>query len=71
VIVFNEASGQTHILDVFSEWALREIAKAPVYEDELAHRLKVEAELAEDLARNRLSQVLEGFRLQGLIERVE
>lgn len=66
--MYNGASGQTHLLDPFSEWVLREIEGSPVRFGELVDRLVGEADLEEDLASGRLCEVLTGFDAEGLVE---
>ena len=67
-VVFNEASGQTHLLDAFSEWVLREIERLPDSFAALAERLVKEADLEENLVMGRLQEVLAEFDKQGLAE---
>ncbi len=67
-VIFNQASGQTHLLDAFSQWVLRELEQAPAPLAALADRLVREAELDEDLAIRRLQEVLAEFDKQGLVE---
>ncbi len=67
-VIFNPASGQTHLLDAFSAWVLRELETSPSSRDVLADRLVREAGLEADLAVRRLQEVLEKFHTQGLAE---
>jgi len=67
-VVFNAASGQTHLLDPFSEWVLREIEKSPDSLDALVNRLAADVELERGLAISRLREVLAEFDRQGLVE---
>jgi PqqD family protein of HPr-rel-A system len=67
-VVFNVASGQTHLLDPFSEWVLRELEGSPGSLGGLVDRLSVEAGLEKSLAIRRLREVLVEFDKQGLVE---
>lgn len=67
-VIFNQASGQTHLLDAFSAWVLRELEKSPSSRDVLADRLVRETGLEADLADRRLREVLADFDRQGLVE---
>jgi PqqD family protein of HPr-rel-A system len=68
VIVFNRASGQTHLLDAFSAAVLREIAERPrsmsALSEDLAERLGLDDSAVE--ARSRI--VCESFARLGLAE---
>ena len=66
--LFNAASGQTHFLDPFSEWVLRELEDSPGSLGALADRLFVEVGLEKGLANRRLREVLAEFDKQGLVE---
>lgn len=67
-VIFNQASGQTHLLDAFSAWVLRELENSPSSRDVLADRLVREAGIEADLAVRRLQEVLAKFHRQGLVE---
>lgn len=66
-VVFNEASGQTHVPHPLSEWILREIECAPVTLDSLANRLSDEAAIERDIAISSVREVLAEFTNLGLI----
>ncbi len=68
VIVFNAASGQTHLLDALSAAALREIEKLPGGNGELALRLAERFELDTDVLLRRLREVCAHFDALGLVE---
>ena len=68
VLVFNQASGQTHVLDALSAWVLQELEVSPSSDDVLAERLVKVAGLEPDLAVRRLQEVLAKFEGQGLVE---
>ena len=67
-VVFNPASGQTHVLDAFSAWVLRELEISSSSREVLADRLVRELGLEADLAGRRLKEVLAKFEVQGLVE---
>jgi len=67
-VVFNQASGQTHVLDAMSAWVLRELEMSPSSHDILANRLVRDLGLEKDLAVCRLQEILAKFECQGLVE---
>lgn len=68
VIVFNTASGQTHLLDAFSAAALREIEDRPGSIDQLAFRMAERFELGTEVLLQRLTEVCARFDELGLVE---
>ena len=68
VIVFNTASGQTHLLDALSAAALREIEDQPGSVDRLADRVAERFELDTDVLLQRLTEVCARFDELGLVE---
>ena len=66
-VVFNEASGQTHVPHPLSEWILREIENSPVTLDSLAERLASESAIEHELAISSTRQVLAEFADLGLV----
>ena len=67
-VVFNAASGQTHVPHPLSEWILREIESSPVTLGSLANHLAREAGLEQDLAISRVREALAEFNNLGLVE---
>jgi len=68
VIVFNTASGQTHLLDALSAASLREIENRPGDIGQLALRLAERFELDTEALVQRLSEVCAHFDALGLVE---
>ena len=68
VIVFNRASGQTHLLDAFSAAVLRRIEACPGTISELRRYFASGYELDEDILSERLDMVCRRFRQLGLAE---
>jgi PqqD family protein of HPr-rel-A system len=68
VIVFNRASGQTHLLDAFSAAVLRRIEAAPTTILELQKAFAADLALDESVLRDRLSDVCRRFDQLGLAE---
>ncbi len=67
-VVFNEASGQTHVPHELSEWVLREIENKPETMGALVARLCEAADYEEDHAVFRVREVLSELSDLGLIE---
>ena len=67
-VIFNQSSGQTHLLDAIAAWVLRELEVAPSSTDLLADRLVQEAGLEAEFAVRRLQEILANFEAQGLVE---
>jgi len=68
IIVFNRASGQTHLLDAFSAAVLRRIEAAPAATSDLARFFATGLELDERGLANRVNAVCERFDQLGLAE---
>ncbi len=68
VIVFNTASGQTHLLDALSAAVLEEIENRPGDVDRLALRLAERFELDTEALPRRLGEVCKHFDELGLVE---
>jgi PqqD family protein of HPr-rel-A system len=68
VIVFNRASGQTHLLDAFSAAVLRQIEAAPMTIPDLRRHFATGFALDESLLHDRLSAVCARFDQLGLAE---
>jgi PqqD family protein of HPr-rel-A system len=68
VIVFNRASGQTHLLDALSAVVLRRIEAAPVAMPELQRSLAADLGLEESVLSDRLREVCRLFDQLGLAE---
>lgn len=68
VIVFNRASGQTHLLDAFSAAVLRRIEAAPTTLPHLQRYFAADLALEESVLSDRLSAVCERFDQLGLAE---
>jgi PqqD family protein of HPr-rel-A system len=68
VIVFNRASGQTHLLDAFSAAVLRQIESAPTTMPDLRQHFATEFDLDENLLSERLQAVCQRFEQLGLAE---
>ena len=68
VIVFNSASGQTHLLDAFSAAVLRRIEAAPTTIPDLQRYFATDLALDESVLSDRLSAVCERFDQLGLAE---
>jgi PqqD family protein of HPr-rel-A system len=68
VIVFNRASGQTHLLDAFSAAVLRRIEAAPTGLPDLQRSLAIDLALDESALSARLSDVCRRFDQLGLAE---
>lgn len=66
-LVFNEASGETHLPHPLSEWVLREIENSPVTLGSLADRLVRETKMGPDMAISRLREVLAEVEDLGLV----
>lgn len=67
-VLFNGASGQTHLIDAFSEQILRELEKSPLSAGALIDRLAQETGLDTELVSTRVREVLDQFDKQGLAE---
>jgi PqqD family protein of HPr-rel-A system len=67
-VVFNRASGETHLLDAFSDWVLREIEAGPTSLAALTGRA-VALEMDAGPAEARLREALAVFEREGLAER--
>jgi PqqD family protein of HPr-rel-A system len=68
IIIFNRASGQTHLLDAFSAAALRRIEAAPTTIPDLQRTFASELALKESVLGDRLSDVCQHFDQLGLAE---
>jgi PqqD family protein of HPr-rel-A system len=68
VIVFNRASGQTHLLDAFSAAVLRRIELAPATKTDLISYFVAELGLDDDPLSDRLNGVCQRFEELGLAE---
>jgi PqqD family protein of HPr-rel-A system len=68
IIVFNRASGQTHLLDAFSAAVLRRIEAAPTTIPDLQRTFASELALNESVLSDRLSDVCRHFDQLGLAE---
>jgi PqqD family protein of HPr-rel-A system len=68
VIVFNRASGQTHLLDAFSAAVLRRIEAAPGTISDLQRQFAIGFELDEHILSERLDVVCRRFDQLGLAE---
>ena len=68
VIVFNRASGQTHLLDAFSAAVLRRIEAAPVAASDVARFFATGFELDERVLIDRVKGVCARFDQLGLAE---
>ena len=68
VIVFNCASGQTHLLDAFSAAVLRRIEASPSTVLELGRFFAIGFELDEDILSERVEVVCRRFDQLGLAE---
>ena len=68
VIVFNRASGQTHLLDAFSAAVLRRIEAAPTTLPHLQRYFAADLALEESVLSDRLSAFCERFDQLGLAE---
>ena len=68
VIVFNRASGQTHLLDAFSAAVMRRIEAAPTTLPHLQRYFAADLALEESVLSDRLSAVCERFDQLGLAE---
>ena len=67
-VVYNRASGGTHLIDAFSVAALRRIAEGPCRFDLLAAHIVTACGAGEDEVRARLKPVLDRLRQLGLAE---
>jgi PqqD family protein of HPr-rel-A system len=67
-VVFNRASGRTHLLDAFSAAALRALSEQPQDIATLSHDLVAQSGAPEDSVTVRLRQVLNTLRELGLAE---
>lgn len=70
MVVFNRASGGTHLLDAFSAAALRLVAEGPLEVAALSRQLAADSGAAEEAVSARLSEVLERLRTLGLAEQI-
>lgn len=70
MVVFNRASGGTHLLDAFSAAALRLVAERPLEVAALSRQLAADSGAAEEAVSARLSEVLERLRTLGLAEQI-
>lgn len=68
VIVFNRASGQTHLLDAFSAAALRQIEAAPTTMPDLRRYFATGLALDESVLSDRLRAICQRFDQLGLAE---
>ena len=68
VIVFNRASGQTHLLDALSAAVLRQIEAAPTTIADLRRHFATGFALDESLLHDRLSAICARFDQLGLAE---
>jgi PqqD family protein of HPr-rel-A system len=68
VIVFNRASGHTHLLDAFSAAVLRRIEAAPTTMPELRRSLAADLGLDEIVLGDRVPEVCRRFDQLGLAE---
>jgi PqqD family protein of HPr-rel-A system len=68
VIVFNRASGQTHLLDAFSAAVLRRIEASPATTSDLARFFATRFELDERMLSERVAGVCARFDELGLAE---
>ena len=68
VIVFNRASGQTHLLDAFSAAVLRRIEASPAKTSDLARFFAASFELDEGVLSERVDAVCARFDQLGLAE---
>jgi PqqD family protein of HPr-rel-A system len=68
VIVFNRASGQTHLLDAFSAAVLRRIESAPTPKIDLIRHFVAELGLDGGSLSDRLNAVCQRFEELGLAE---
>jgi PqqD family protein of HPr-rel-A system len=67
-VVYNEASGETHILDAFSDWLLLELVKGPAPLAALVARAAAEAGAEPARAEARVRETLARFDGEGLAE---
>ena len=70
-MVYNRASGRTHLLDAFSATVLKRIADGPCRFDGLARHIATVCGAGEGEVRQRLKPVLERLRQLGLAEQVD
>lgn len=70
MVVFNRASGGTHLLDAFSAAALRLVAERPLEVAALSRQLAADSGAAEEAVSARLAEVLERLRTLGLAEQI-
>jgi PqqD family protein of HPr-rel-A system len=68
IIVFNRASGQTHLLDAFSAAVLRRIEAAPTTLPELRRSLAADLGFDETALSDRMREVCRRFDQLGLAE---
>lgn len=68
MIVFNRASGQTHLLDAFSAAVLRRIESAPATKTDLVRYFVAGLGLDDGLLSERLNAVCRRFEELGLAE---
>ena len=68
VVVFNRASGQTHLLDAFSAAVLRQIEAAPATFPDLRRHFATGLALEESMLHDRLTAVCARFDQLGLAE---
>jgi PqqD family protein of HPr-rel-A system len=68
IIVFNRASGQTHLLDAFSAAVLQQIEKCPRTIFDLRRHFVTGFDLDEDVLSDRLDVVCQRFDQLGLAE---
>ena len=69
-MVYNRASGGTHLLDAFSAAALKRIVEGPCEFDRLARHLAMACGAGEGEVRARLKPVLDRLHQLGLAEQV-
>ena len=67
-VVYNEASGETHLPHPLSEWVLREVSNSPTSGQSLAMKLVSESNVARDVANSRIQEVLAELHDRGVIE---
>ena len=68
VIVFNTASGQTHLLDALSATALRDLERGPRTLAQLAGAMAGRFDLEPEILSNRLVEICARFDQLGLAE---
>lgn len=69
-IVYNEASGQTHLFDPLTDWLLHQVELGPVSEPDLVDRAMAETGAEREITAQRVKQILAAFDLEGLAEQM-